>query len=320
MVEFNIPGKLVLAPMAGVTDLAFREVCREQGAAFAYTEMVSAKALIYQDKKTRELILSSPADTPVAIQIFGSEPEIMAAAAAKAYSITPCAAIDINMGCPTGKIVKNGEGSALMRSPELAGRIVEAVVSAVSVPVTVKIRKGWDKGSVNAVEVARVCQSAGASAIAVHGRTRAQMYAGTVDKDIIREVKRSVTIPVIANGDVFDPEDAKRLLDYTGADAVMIGRGALGEPWIFSRASAALSGSPIPPKPSVRERAETAMRQFRRASELKGEKIACLEARKHYCWYLRGIAYSGYYKEQIIRACTLDDLERITDGIKRDLR
>lgn len=320
MVKFDIPGRLVLAPMAGVTDLAFREICREHGADLAYTEMASAKALVYQDKKTRELIQSSPADTPVVVQIFGSEPGIMAAAAAKAYAITPCVAIDINMGCPTGKIVKNGEGCALMCTPQLAGRIVEAVVAAVGVPVTVKIRKGWDKGSVNAVEVARICESAGAAAVTVHGRTRMQMYAGTVDRDIIREVKQSVGIPVIANGDVFEPEDAKKLLEYTGADAVMIGRGALGDPWLFSRAAAVLRGEPTPQKPSVSVRAETAMRQFRRAAMLKGEKITCLEARKHYSWYLRGIAYSSYYKEQIARACTLDDLQRITDGIKRDLR
>ncbi len=244
----------------------------------------------------------------------------MGEAAAKAAEISGADVIDINMGCPVGKVVKSGDGSALMRTPELAMRIIEAVVKSAGRPVAVKIRKGWDKGNVNAVEFARMAEAAGVSAITVHGRTRTQMYSGVADWDIIREVKKAVSVPVIANGDVFSARDAVRILKYTGADMAMIGRGAFGNPWIFAQAKQALEGEEISPLPTLSERVDTAVRQFEIAASVKGEKIACLEARKHYAWYLKGVPYSGYYKELISKAATMDDIYRITEGIKRDLR
>ena len=249
----ELSGQAVLAPMAGVTDFAFRELCRRCGAAFTTTEMVSARALTYGDLKSRELLWLSEEETPAAVQIFGHEPSVMAEAAQMAAELSGAAVVDINMGCPVGKIVKGGDGSALMKDPELAYRIVEAVVGAVPVPVTVKFRKGWDNGNVNAVEFARGCEQAGAAGLTVHGRTRAQLYAGRADWDIIREVKKAVTIPVTANGDVFSGEDAAHLLRYTGCDMVMIGRGCFGDPWIFGRANAAIEGKPEPPLPPLEE-------------------------------------------------------------------
>jgi tRNA-dihydrouridine synthase B len=318
--EIEIKGYTALAPMAGVTDLAFRSICRELGASYTCTEMVSAKALMYQDKKSRELLKLSKNEHPSAAQIFGSDPTIMAEAAVKAIEISGADIIDINMGCPTGKIVRNGEGAALMQNPELAMKIIEAVKNAVSVPVTVKIRKGWDKGSINAVEFAKMSEEAGASAIAVHGRTRSQLYSGAADWSIIAEVKRAVSIPVIANGDVFEPSDAAKLLQQTNADLVMIGRGSLGNPWLFGRSESAIRGEKIPDVPPLKVRCETALRQFELAQEDKGEKIACLEARKHYSWYLHGVAHSGYFKEQISKIATMDDVRKITEGIKRELK
>lgn len=315
----TLNGLLGLAPMAGVADAALREVCREEGAAYAVSEMISAKALLYQDAKTRTLLRRAHNDMPYGVQLFGSEPESMAEAAKKAFDLTGCEIIDLNMGCPVGKVVRNGEGSALMRDLPLAGRIIEAVVNAVEIPVTVKLRKGWDKGSVNAVELALTAEKAGAQAVCVHGRTRAQLYAGRADWDIIRDVKRAVSIPVMANGDVLEPEDAPHILRYTGADFVMIGRGAMGNPWLFSRGNAALAGKDIPPMPGVKARADMAEKQFRLAMEYKGEKIACLEARKHFCWYLRGIPYAGYAKEKIAAVSTAADVERVLYLIRTEL-
>ena len=315
----EITSRLVLAPMAGVTDLAFRQVCRELGAGMTVTEMVSAKALCYQDKKSRGLLKLGPGEHPVSAQIFGSDAVCMAEAACIAAELSGADFIDINMGCPVGKVVSNGDGSALMRDPEKAARVAEAVVKASPVPVTVKMRRGWDKGSINAVELAQMLEQVGVAAVAIHGRTRAQLYAGQADWVTIRQVKAAVHIPVIANGDVFAAEDAVRILHFTGADAAMIGRGCLGNPWLFQQAQAALEGRDIPPLPPLAERCQTALRQIRLAAEDKGEHIALLEARKHYAWYLKGVPHSNYYKEQIVRMNTLEDAERVTEGILRDL-
>ena len=315
----DIPNRLALGPMAGVTDLAFRTICREQGAGLTCTEMVSAKALCYQDKKTIPLLQMGEDEHPAAAQIFGSDPVCMEEGAAIAHEVSGADLIDINMGCPVPKIANSGDGSGLMRDPDKAVKVLEAVIRGVKCPVTVKFRLGWDKGSINCVEFARAMEQAGAAAVAVHGRTRTQMYAGHANWDWIREVKRAVKIPVIANGDVFKGEDAPRILRYTGADMVMIGRGVFGNPWIFAQCLAALEGRPIPPMPPLSERCDAAVRQFEMAAAQKGEKIACLEARKQYAWYLKGVPHAGYYKEQISRLTTLQDVYKVTAGIKRDL-
>lgn len=316
----ELDGLLALAPMAGITDTAFREVCKGLGAVYTCTEMVSAKALVYKDVKTRSLLLLGENEHPCAAQIFGSEPEFMEQAAGLAREISGADIIDINMGCPVGKVAGNGDGSALMRDPDKAQRVIEAVVRGAGVPVTVKFRKGWDKGNVNAVEFGKMCEEAGASAITVHGRTRTQMYSGVADWDIIRDVKKAVGIPVFANGDVFEPEDAPHILRYTGCDMAMIGRGALGNPWLFTRANALLCGEPLPNLPPLAERIDTAVRQFEEAAKYRGEKIACLEARKHFVWYLHGIPHSGNFKVQVVHVETLEDIYRLAKQIKQDLR
>ena len=316
----EVASRLALAPMAGVTDLAFRRLCREMGAGYSCTELVSAKALCYQDKKSRTLLKMAPNEHPAAAQIFGSDVTCMAEAAQIAAEVSGAEIIDINMGCPVGKVVANGDGSALMKDPEKAARIAEAVVKASPVPVTVKMRRGWDKGSINAVPLAKMLEQAGVAALCVHGRTRAQMYAGQADWTTIREVKEAVSIPVMANGDVFTAQDAVRILQFTGADMAVIGRGAFGNPWIFTQAEAALNGEDIPPLPPLAERIDTAMRQMAWAVEDKGEHIAMLEARKQFCWYLKGVSHANYYKEQIVQVERWAQLQEIARGIQRDLQ
>ena len=313
----KIDGRLVLAPMAGVTDLAFRRICREHGAALTVTEMVSTKALCYQDKKTPRLLELAPDEHPAAAQIFGHDPETMAEGAKIALEKSGCDIIDINMGCPAPKIAGNGDGSALMRSLPLASRVIEAVVKAVNVPVTVKFRKGWDEGSVNCVEFARMAEQSGAAAIAVHGRTRSQQYSGTADWDAIRDVKQAVGIPVIANGDVAEPEDAVRILAHTGADGVMIGRGALGDPWIFERANALMETGVCPPLPPFAERIDTAVRQIELAAGQKGEHIAMLEARRHVNCYLKQQSGLKTFKSRICALERLEQLYEIVEELKQ---
>lgn len=317
--ELELTGHTILAPMAGVTDWAYRTVCAELGAAVTVTEMVSSRALVYQDKKSRSLLRKTPLGICGA-QIFGNDPAIMAEAAALALEISGCDFIDINMGCPMPKIAGNGDGCALMQKPELAAAIVEAVVRAVRVPVTVKMRKGWDKGSVNCAELAQAVEAAGASAVCVHGRTKTMLYSGIADWDAIRAVREAVRIPVVANGDVFDAEAALRCTKRTGTSLLMIGRSAFGNPWVFPQVEAALSGNEIPPLPPLARRMDTAMHQFELAREDKGDHIACLEARKHFAWYLRGVAHSSYYKEKISSISTPEDVEAIAKGIRRDLQ
>ena len=310
---------VILAPMAGVTDWAYRTVAAEYGADVTVTEMVSSRALCYGDKKTVQLLRKN-AGSLCGVQIFGNDPAMMAEAAQIALAHSGGDFVDINMGCPMPKIANSGDGSGLMRTPELAARIAEAVVRAVDVPVTVKMRKGWDKGSVNCVELARMLEDAGVSALAVHGRTKVQMYTGRADWDIIREVKQAVKIPVAANGDVERAEDAARILRYTGADHVMVGRAAFGDPFLFRQIQAILMGEPVPERLPLARRFDVAVRQIELAAQDKGEHIACLEARKHLCWYLHGVPHAGPYKREIAQVSSLAEIYRIAESVKQNLR
>ena len=317
--NIRVDAPLFLGPMAGVTDWAFRTVCAELGATVTVTEMVSSRALVYKDKKSAALLRKNTGSICGA-QIFGNDPQIMAEGARLALEISGCDFIDINMGCPMPKIANSGDGCGLMRTPELAGEILSAVVKAVDVPVTVKCRLGWDKGSINVLDFARRMEDNGAALLAVHGRTRSMLYSGTADWDMIAKVKQNSTVPVIANGDIVSGETALRCRNWTKADGLMIGRATFGNPWIFAEVQAALSGQEIPVRPPLARRVDVAVRQFELAYEDKGEYIACLEARKHFSWYLKGVAYANYYKEQISAIQKMDDIYRIAEGIRRDLQ
>ena len=317
-VELNT--RLALGPMAGVTDLAFRTVCRELSGCYTVTEMVSAKALCYGDKKTPVLLKLGEGEHPAAVQIFGCDEPFLEKGAALALERSGADIIDINMGCPVPKVANSGDGSALMRDPDKAVRVARAVLrGAQGRPVTVKMRLGWDKGSINCVELARRLEDAGVSAVAVHGRTKTQMYSGAASWDHIRRVKEAVSIPVIANGDVFDPRDAVRILNVTGADMAMVGRGAFGNPWLLEQCAAALEGREVPPLPPLSGRMDAAVRQFELALGHKGEKIACLEMRKHLAWYLKGVPYAAYWKERACKIATAEEFAQVVSGIKRDL-
>lgn len=315
--ELNTP--LVLGPMAGVTDWAFRSVCAGLGADVTVTEMVSSRALVYRDKKSARLLRKNEGSVCGA-QIFGNDPAIMAEAAGLALEISGCDFIDINMGCPMPKIANSGDGCGLMRAPELAGKIVAAVAQAVPVPVTVKCRLGWDKGSINVLDFATRMEDSGAAMLTVHGRTRSMLYSGVADWDYIRKVKARLSIPVIANGDIVDAQSAVKCLKWTGADGLMIGRATFGDPWVFTEVRAALSGKEIPARPCLADRIAVALHQFELAVADQGEHIACLEARKHFQWYLRGVAHSAYYKNQISSMNTMEDIRRIAAGIVKDLK
>ena len=315
--EVNNP--IALGPMAGVTDLAFRTICARMGANITITEMVSSRALVYKDKKSAALLKKNDGSLCGA-QIFGNDPAIMAEAAGLALEISGCDFLDINMGCPMPKIANSGDGCGLMRTPELAGQIVAAVSKAVNVPVTVKCRLGWDKGSINVLDFAKRMQDNGAAMLTVHGRTRAMLYSGVADWDMITKVKQSLSIPVIANGDIVDAESALKCLKRTGADGIMIGRATFGDPWIFAQVKAALAGEPIPERPALKERIAVAVEQFQISEQDHGEHIACLEARKHFAWYLRGVAHSSYYKNQISSMNTMEDIYRIAKDIVRELQ
>ena len=317
--NIDIGTPLALGPMAGVTDWAFRTVCAELGAGITVTEMVSSRALVYKDKKSAALLRKNSGSVCGA-QIFGNDPAIMAEAASLALEISGCDFVDINMGCPMPKIANSGDGCGLMRTPELAGDILHAVVNAVKVPVTVKCRLGWDKGSINVLDFARRMEDNGAAALAVHGRTRSMLYSGVADWDMIAKVKQTVQIPVVANGDIVSGESAVRCLNWTGADGLMIGRATFGDPWIFTEVKSAMQGECVSKRPRLAERVDTAVHQFNLAREDKGEHIACLEARKHFAWYLRGVAHSNYYKEQISKIQCMEDVYRIAEGIRKDLQ
>ena len=307
--NLEIKEKAALAPLAGVADRAFRELCKGYGAAYTVCEMASAKGISLGDKKSAELLSITETERPAGSQIFGNSPETMATAAKKALEFNPDF-IDINMGCPAPKIAGNGGGASLAKNPELAEKIVKAVVEASPVPVTVKIRMGWDENSINAVEMAKRAENAGASAITVHGRTRKQMYAPPVDRNIIAEVKKSVSIPVIGNGDIVDEQSAAIMLEETNCDLIMIGRGALGCPWVFSQINAYLEHGRVLPTPPVSERMRVMIKHIEKLCEYKGDYVGMREARKHAGWYTKGLHGAAKYRQEL---GTLENMEQLQE-------
>ncbi len=308
--NLELKNNVFLAPMAGVTDKAFRLITKPFGPALMYTEMVSGKGLFYKNKKTADLLDADPSEKPVAAQLFGHEPSVLAQIAERALDFG-AELIDINMGCPAPKIVNNGDGSAISKTPKLAGEIVAAVTAAVDVPVTVKIRKGWDDSSITAVEMAKIAEAAGASAVTVHGRTREQFYSGHADLDIIKAVKGAVSIPVIGNGDIVDEESAKHMLDYTGCDGIMIGRAAEGNPWIFERVIHYLQTGEKLPLPTLEERADKMNEHLSLLIKFKGSYRGIQEARKHMAWYIKGMPGGARLREIINTASTEDEMRDV---------
>ena len=308
----TLENNLILAPMAGVTDLPFRLLCKEQGAGLLCTEMVSAKAIYFKNKNTKSLMQILPRERPVSLQLFGSEPELMGFIAQQIEE-QPFDILDINMGCPVPKVVNNGEGSALMKNPKLVGEIVKKVASSIQKPLTVKIRKGFTEDCVNAVEIAKIIEDAGAAAVAVHGRTREQYYSGRADWDIIRRVKEAVSIPVIGNGDVDSPESAKRLLEETGCDGIMIGRAARGNPWIFSRIRSYLENGTMPDEPAASDVREMILKHARLQLEYKGEYTGMREMRKHVAWYTAGMPHSASVRRKVNEIETYEQLEELVN-------
>jgi nifR3 family TIM-barrel protein len=305
--DIKLENKVFLAPMAGVTDMPFRVICREQGCGLVYTEMVSAKGMHYNDIKSKALTRITEDERPAAVQIFGSDPDILAGIAKQLDDSDACL-IDINMGCPAPKITKNGEGSALMKRPDLVGQIVKAVSSASSKPVTVKIRKGWDDSSINAVEIAKIAEDNGAKAVTVHGRTREQYYSGKADWEIIKKVKEAVSIPVIGNGDIFSPKEAGRMLKETNCDAIMVGRGAQGNPWIFKKILHYFETGEILPDSTPEEKIKMIIRHMDMLVELKGMHIGICEMRKHIAWYIKGLKNATFVKEKVFRLTLKDEI------------
>ena len=311
----QLENPFLLGPMAGITDSPFRQLCREMGCALSYSEMVSAKALYYKDKKTERLLAVTEEELPVAYQVFGSEPEIMAFAADRLKDRKNCI-LDINMGCPVPKVVKNGEGSALMKEPWKIRRLVEQAVKYGGKPVTVKMRIGWDENHINVVKCAGEAEAGGAAAVAVHGRTREQYYSGKADWDAIREVRQNLSIPVIGNGDIFTAEDGLRMMDYTGCEMVMVARGALGNPWLFRELVHLWKIGETLPRPDLEEVREMMIRQLDMMAELKGERVSVLEMRKHVGWYIRGIPGAAKIRAEVNRIADIGELRRfLTDSI-----
>lgn len=318
--NINLTGKVILAPMAGVCNSAFRVICKEMGCALVCAEMVSDKGMVYNSKKTKEMLYFEEIERPISQQIFGGDKETFVKAATMVYEIMHPDIIDINMGCPVPKVaIRSQSGAALLKNPQLIYDIVSSVVSAVPVPVTVKIRSGWDANSINAVEVAKICESAGASAITVHPRTRSQLYSGKADLDIIKQVKENLSIPVIGNGDIVDIESAKHMLEYTKCDAIMIGRGVLGNPWLIKEIDTYLKTGKIIPKPTYKERINMCYHHLNYLLKFKCERVAILEMRSHIAWYIKGLPYHKEVQNQVFKAKNKEEITQILDNYQKRL-